>query len=185
MTHFGNSQPHGVLNFPPLISASRCSYFSPLDLSLGMFLICFYFFGNLSLCSVNINTFLYNKRSVGQKISACGRHLYYCELRERLIVPFQSQNGQKFPAWQALPLLWTERWAEGALSKPNRKKNPTWGRHLYYSELRDRLRGPFQRQKGQKSPACDRHLYHCELREVDGALSKAKMVKKNLPAAGS
>ena len=92
-----------------------------------------------------------------QKNPACGRHLYYCELRERLIVPFQSQNGQKFPAWQALPLLWTERWAEGALSKPNRKKNP----------------------------ACDRHLYHCELREVDGALSKAKMVKKILPATGA
>ena len=27
--------------------------------------------------------------------SACGRHLYHCELRERARVPFQSQKSQK------------------------------------------------------------------------------------------
>jgi hypothetical protein len=38
------------------------------------------------------------KSQEGQKISACGRHLYYCELKERLRVPFQSKKSQKVSA---------------------------------------------------------------------------------------
>ena len=82
----------------------------------------------------------------GQKVSACGRHLYCGELRERLRAPFQSNKGQKVSACsrqlyycemregqepkrpkifclrQALKLLCTEREAEGALSKQKKAK---------------------------------------------------------------
>jgi hypothetical protein len=35
------------------------------------------------------------KSQEGQKFSACSRHLYYCELKEKLRVPFQSKKEAK------------------------------------------------------------------------------------------
>ena len=79
-----------------------------------------------------------------------------------MTVPFQSQKGKKI-----LPAAdnYIERQADRALSKSKRQKNPASSRHLYYCELRDRLRGPSQSQKGKKNSACGRNLYYYELRE--------------------
>ena len=84
----------------------------------------------------------------GQKISACGRHLYYCELKERLRVPFQSKKGQKFSAC---------------------------GRHLYYCVQKERLRALFQSNKGQKVlPAAGTYIMVNWQREAEGAFSKSQ-----------
>ena len=61
----------------------------------------------------------------GQKVSACCKHLYYCEIWERLREPFQSNKGQTFSASSRQlksTLLWNERKAEGALSKQKKGK---------------------------------------------------------------
>ena len=96
--------------------------------------------------------------------SACGRHLYHCELRERARVPFQSQKGQKISACSRhlYYCKLRERLRVSTLSKPERPKNSAL---KLLSTERERLKASFQNQNGQKFCACSRHLCYCELRE--------------------
>ena len=108
--------------------------------------------------------------------------------------PFKARKAKKFCLWQALKLLSTERERlKASFQNQNGQKFCACGRHLYYyCELRERgwgclfkakkvknllsvastytivnwerLRVPFQGQKGRKISACCRHFYYCEPR---------------------
>ena len=120
-----------------------------------------------------------------EKFPACGRHLFYWKLRDRLRGPFQAKKAKKSCLRQALILLWTEREVNSALSKSKWPKISCLASTSVIVNWEMGWGGPFKAKQEKKSYLRQAPILLWIEREVDGALSKAKMVKKNLPAAGS
>ena len=94
-----------------------------------------------------------------------GKHFRYCELRDGLRGPFQSQTGKKIlpEAGTYIIVNWEIGWGGPFKGKKAKNLLPATGTYIIVNWERG-WRSPFKGQNGQKKSACGRQLSHFELK---------------------